>query len=108
MDGTGSNDDPRGKPVTAVPGERPRSPLMMVGPVLVTVEKPRTPKLAAAPRVGATASGAADALKKGLPVAGRSAAKINKNKIVTKRLGLSIVTSFHLKKMVENGLQCRL
>lgn len=71
--------------MTAEPGDRPKSPLITVGPVLVTVEPPRTPKLAAAPRVGATANGAADALKKGLLIAGRSTAKINK--IVTKRLG---------------------
>ncbi len=42
--------------MTAVPGETPRSPLTMVGPVLVTVEPPRTPKLSAVPNVGADLS----------------------------------------------------
>src|SRR6476660_8013677 len=46
---------PGGKPVTEVPGLRPRSPLMTVGPVLVTVEAPTTPKVEATPRGGATA-----------------------------------------------------
>src|SRR6185503_14417970 len=50
---------PGGNPVTAVPGLNPRSPLTMVPPVLVTVEAPRTAKLAAAPRTrGACALGA--------------------------------------------------
>src|SRR6185436_2222122 len=40
---------PGGKPVTALPGLTPRSPATMLGPVLVTVEPPRTPKLAAVP-----------------------------------------------------------
>src|SRR5580700_4020277 len=43
---------PGGKPVIARPGATPRSPMMVVGPVLVTVEPPRTRKLAATPRVG--------------------------------------------------------
>ena len=46
---------PGGKPATAVPGLTPRSPLTTVGPVLVTVEPPRTAKLPAAPSGGATA-----------------------------------------------------
>jgi hypothetical protein len=41
---------PGGNPVTALPGLRPRSPLMTVGPVLVTVVAARTPKLPAVPR----------------------------------------------------------
>src|SRR5664279_3733552 len=40
---------PGGKPVTAVPGLSPRSPLMVLGPVLVTVDPPSTAKLAAVP-----------------------------------------------------------
>src|SRR5688572_27906452 len=44
-----------GNPVHAAPGLMPRSPLTTVGPVLVTVEPPRTAKLSAAPRDGATA-----------------------------------------------------
>ena len=35
----------------AVPGETPRSPLITVNPVLVTVVAPRTPKVAADPRL---------------------------------------------------------
>src|SRR4029079_715059 len=46
---------PGGKPVTAVPGLRPRSPVTIVGPVLVTVEAPTTAKLDAPPRGGRTA-----------------------------------------------------
>jgi len=42
--------DPGGKPMTAEPGETPRSPLTMLGPVLVTVVPPRTAKLSAVPR----------------------------------------------------------
>ena len=41
---------PGGNPVTAVPGLTPRSPLMLLGPVLVTVVPARTAKLAAVPR----------------------------------------------------------
>ncbi len=44
---------PGGNPVTALPGLTPRFPLTMVAPVLVTVEPPRTAKLAAVPSVGA-------------------------------------------------------
>jgi len=35
---------PGGKPVTAVPGLTPKSPVMTVGPVLVTVEAPKNRK----------------------------------------------------------------
>jgi hypothetical protein len=38
------------KPVIAVPGLNPKSPVMTVGPVLVTVEPPRTAKSPAVPR----------------------------------------------------------
>ena len=41
---------PGGNPVTAVPGLTPRSPLMVLGPVLVTVVPARTAKLPAVPR----------------------------------------------------------
>src|SRR3990172_9214042 len=44
---------PGGKPVIALPGLTPRSPKMVVGPVLVTVWPPRTAKLAAEPSPGA-------------------------------------------------------
>src|SRR5450759_4196886 len=46
---------PGGKPVTALPDETPRFPLMPVAPVLVTVEQARTAKLEAVPSVGAVA-----------------------------------------------------
>jgi len=39
--------------VTAVPGLTPRFPTTIVGPVLVTVEPPKTAKLCAVPNVGA-------------------------------------------------------
>src|SRR5712664_1484962 len=52
---------PGGKPVTAVPGLTPKSPVMIVGPVLVTVEAPRTAKLCAEP------SGGADCARARLP-----------------------------------------
>jgi hypothetical protein len=42
-----------GKPVTAVPGLTPRSPVITLGPVLVTVEAPSTAKLWAIPSDGA-------------------------------------------------------
>ena len=42
--------------MTAAPGLTPTSPLMVVGPVLVTVEPPSTPKLWAVPSVGAVAA----------------------------------------------------
>jgi hypothetical protein len=41
------------KPVSAVPGLTPTSPVMAVGPELVTVEAPRTAKLPAVSRFGA-------------------------------------------------------
>ncbi len=41
---------PGGNPVTAVPGLSPRSPVITVRPVLVTVAPARTAKLAADPR----------------------------------------------------------
>ena len=48
---------PGGNPVTAVPGFTPRFPLMMLGPVLVTVWPARTAKLPAVPRpTGAVAA----------------------------------------------------
>ena len=40
-------------PVIAVPGETPRSPVIVVAPVFVTVEPPRTAKDSAVPRGGA-------------------------------------------------------
>ena len=43
------------RPVIAVPGQTPRFPWTVVEPVLVTVEPPRTAKLAAEPSVGAVA-----------------------------------------------------
>src|SRR6185503_18768341 len=42
---------PGGNPVTAVPGLNPRSPLIVVGPVLVTVEAARTTNVLADPRM---------------------------------------------------------
>src|ERR1700716_1409518 len=38
------------EPVTAVPGLKPRSPVIVVGPVLVIVEPARTAKPSAVPR----------------------------------------------------------
>jgi hypothetical protein len=49
-----------GAPVTEEPGLRPKSPNIVVGPVLVTVEPPSTEKLAAVPRP--TVAGAPKAL----------------------------------------------
>jgi hypothetical protein len=40
---------PGGKPVIAAPGLTPRFPVITLGPVLVTVEPPRTAKLWAVP-----------------------------------------------------------
>ena len=53
------------KPVTELPGESPRSPLMTVAPVFVTVVAPSTAKLAALPNRGAEpdASGLTDPLR---------------------------------------------
>src|SRR5579872_5385978 len=42
---------PGGKPVTELPGLRPRFPVMTVLPVLVTVVEPNTAKLLDAPRL---------------------------------------------------------
>ena len=42
--------------MTALPGLTPRSPLITVGPVLVTAEPPRTAKAAAVPSEGAVAA----------------------------------------------------
>ncbi len=42
---------PGGNPVTALPGDTPRSPVTTVGPVLVTVEPASTAKDAADPRL---------------------------------------------------------
>lgn len=47
---------PGGNPVTAKPGLTPRSPMITVGPVLVTVDDPSTAKLSTVPRVGAVAA----------------------------------------------------
>ncbi len=43
--------DPGGNPDIAVPGLTPRSPRTVVGPVLVTADAPRTPKVEAVPRL---------------------------------------------------------
>jgi hypothetical protein len=52
---------PGGNPVIAVPGLTPRSPLIVLGPVLVTVDPASTAKLPAVPRpTGATAAPAAN------------------------------------------------
>ena len=45
---------PGGKPVIEEPGYKPKSPVITDGPVLVTVEEPRTAKLCDVPSVGAT------------------------------------------------------
>jgi hypothetical protein len=47
---------PGGNPVTEVPGLNPRSPVIVVGPVLVTVLPARTPKPVAVPRAGCVAA----------------------------------------------------
>src|ERR1700674_1189998 len=41
---------PGGNPVIDVPAQTPTSPVTTVAPVLVTVELPRTPKVAAVPK----------------------------------------------------------
>jgi hypothetical protein len=46
---------PGGKPVIAVPGQMPRSPVTTVEPVFVTAEPPRTAKFAAVPSAWANA-----------------------------------------------------
>src|SRR5580704_6684170 len=43
---------PGGNPVTELPGDSPRSPVTMVGPVLVIVLPARTAKLLSVPRAG--------------------------------------------------------
>ncbi len=48
---------PGGKPVTEEPGLAPRAPVMTEGPVMVTVDPPRTAKPSAVPRL--TGEGAA-------------------------------------------------
>src|SRR5579859_8161144 len=57
------------RPLIAVPGETPRSPVMVVGPVFVTAEAPSTAKLAALPRLsprrGAAHSMSANPIKMG-------------------------------------------
>src|ERR1700719_4064129 len=40
---------PGGNPVTELPGLSPRSPVMIVAPVLVTVDAPKMAKVSAAP-----------------------------------------------------------
>jgi hypothetical protein len=67
---------PGGKPVTALPGLTPRSPEMIEGPVLVTVEPANTAKDVAVP--SPTGAWAADAVH--LP---ESAPKIVKAAAVT-------------------------
>src|SRR3954463_8071934 len=54
---------PGGKPVTAVPGLTPRSPVMTLDPVLVTVDPPSTAKLCAVPRDGAVCAAPSDAVR---------------------------------------------
>ena len=49
---------PGGNPVIAVPAQTPTSPATLLGPVLVTVEPARIPKLQAAPNGRATGGGA--------------------------------------------------
>ena len=49
--------------MTAVPGLRPKFPLMMVLPVLVTAEAPRTPKLSVVPSGGAVATASAESVR---------------------------------------------
>jgi hypothetical protein len=64
---------PGGKPVIAVPGLRPRSPLSRLGPVLVTVLPASTAKLPAVPRpTGATAAPAVDCVKMSTAMAAMS------------------------------------
>src|SRR5579859_3921885 len=44
------------RPVIELPGETPKPPVIVVGPVLVTAWPPRTAKLAAVPRLSAHAA----------------------------------------------------
>src|ERR1041385_3241138 len=46
--------NPGGNPVTEVPGLKPKSPLTVVAPVLVTVEAPSTANVPADPRATGT------------------------------------------------------
>lgn len=83
---------PGGKPVTALPGLTPRSPVTMVGPVLFTVEPARTAKLAAVPSEGAVAN-------KGLALAlvttvNKSAAMSNKV-VINVSFGIALVPVCH-------------
>ena len=48
--------------MTALPGLRPKSPLMMLLPVLVTVEPPNSPKLCVVPSGGAVATARAESV----------------------------------------------
>jgi hypothetical protein len=70
---------PGGKPVIALPGLTPKSPVMAVGPVLVTVEAPRTAKLCAGPSDGA------DCAQPRLPILNMQ--MINKSFFISKLLG---------------------
>src|ERR1051325_4612973 len=57
---------PGGKPVTEMPGLRPRSPVITLAPALVTVEAARTAKFPATPRFGAVSVLATKAPDRGL------------------------------------------
>src|ERR1041384_467143 len=63
-----------GAPVTEVPGLNPRSPLIVVGGMLVTVEAARTANVEADPR--ATGAGPADKSKPGAPLESRVTAGV--------------------------------
>src|SRR5579859_1800778 len=67
---------PGGKPVIDVPGLSPTFPMKTPGPVLVSVELARATKLAAEPRLGATAAGRARALGGGPLATTKSAVKL--------------------------------
>lgn len=66
---------PGGNPVIAVPGLTPTSPLMALGPVLVTVEPANTAKLPAVPRSTGPVAAEAPWAKKSM-MAAKSAATI--------------------------------
>src|SRR5450432_1413716 len=55
---------PGGNPVTEEPGLTPRSPVITVGPVFVTVEAPSTAKFPAVPSGGAWAEAGAAAARR--------------------------------------------
>src|SRR6202035_2146031 len=59
------------KPTSDVPGETPRSPLSTEGPVLVTLEAPRTTKGFAVPRLTADALATAGTAAQARPEASR-------------------------------------